>query len=373
MYSTVISISSSLGIYDIMMLLVYLFVFSFVVYQASAISALPVTRSNNVAILSAAVTKSKQIKQTTKTLVIEKKDSTNTNAVQSFVTEFIDTIKNARDHLIAGATARGVSIFLLYPLDTIKTRLQMSPAVRDTLKPITSASLFRGVFGSLAGQIPYGMLTFGSYEVYKSKLLAAFPNSRPEGLFVIAAILGDLTGSFWLCPSEVMKQQMQGGMHDNIVSAFTSIWKSTGWKGFYRGYEGQIMRDVPFRAIQLPTYEIVKKYYSNHFATSSDGIVRPLKPVENMLVGAIAGSLSAAITTPLDVIKTRLMTDKSVSAISIGAVLKTAKLLAQTEGISGLFSGLGPRVVYVGPSCGLFFVVYEATKLHLATLRTKNI
>jgi len=288
------------------------------------------------------------------------------NLLQSFVSEFRSTVVNAKDHLIAGATARGVSIFLLYPLDTIKTRLQMSPSVRATMAPISSLSLFKGVFGSLAGQIPYGMLTFGSYEVYKSKLLTAFPSARPEAMFMLSAILGDLTGSFWLCPSEVIKQQMQGGMHDNLFSALSSIWKSSGINGFYRGYAGQIMRDVPFRAIQLPSYEIVKSTYTKQFATNADGSTRMLKPVENMLVGAIAGSFSAAITTPLDVVKTRLMTDKTVATISFSSAFKAASTLAKTEGISGLFSGLGPRVVYVGPSCGLFFVVYEATKVHLA-------
>jgi solute carrier family 25 S-adenosylmethionine transporter 26 len=288
------------------------------------------------------------------------------NLIQSFFTEFSSTVVNAKDHLIAGATARGVSIFLLYPLDTIKTRLQMSPSVRATMAPISSLSLFKGVFGSLAGQIPYGMLTFGSYEVYKSKLLTAFPSARPEAMFMLSAILGDLTGSFWLCPSEVIKQQMQGGMHDNLFSAFASTWKNSGIKGFYRGYAGQIMRDVPFRAIQLPSYEIVKSTYSKQFATNADGTTRTLKPVENMLVGAIAGSFSAAITTPLDVVKTRLMTDKTIATISFSNAFKAATNLAKTEGISGLFSGLGPRVVYVGPSCGLFFVVYEATKVHLA-------
>lgn len=129
---------------------------------------------------------------------------------RGFADEFVQTVKNSRDHLKAGAAARGISIFLLYPLDTLKTRLQMSPAVRATMPPLLLQNVFRGVFGSLAGQIPYGMLTFGSYEVYKGKLLAAFPGQRKEALYVAAAIAGDLTGSFWLCPSEVVKQQLQG-------------------------------------------------------------------------------------------------------------------------------------------------------------------
>jgi len=285
-------------------------------------------------------------------------------AVKGFASEFAETLRNAQDHLKAGAAARGISIFLLYPLDTLKTRLQMAPGARAALPPLQPQNLFRGVFGSLTGQIPYGMLTFGSYEVYKSKLLAAFPNNNPFPLYVAAAILGDLTGSFWLCPSEVVKQQMQGGMHASLQAAVGSIYASAGMRGFYRGYVGQIMRDVPFRAVQLPAYEVVKKAWVRRFATDSKTkAVRELQPLENMAVGIVAGTFSAAITTPLDVIKTRLMT--GAGRVTLGGAATMAKQIVAAEGVRGLYRGLVPRVVYVGPSVGVFFVVYEATKAHL--------
>ena len=246
-----------------------------------------------------------------------------------------------------------------------KTRMHMSPATRNALPPLQMSTLFRGVFGSLAGQIPYGMLTFGTYEVYKSKLLEAFPESNPFPLYVASAIMGDLTGSFWLCPSEVIKQQVQGGMHASLGAAVRSILKSSGPGGFYRGYAGQIMRDVPFRAVQLPSYEFVKTTWTRKFATDEAGVVRKLSSLENMAVGIIAGTFSAAVTTPLDVIKTRLMTGKD--SVSFGGAFAMAKQIVAKEGVPGLFSGLGPRIIYVGPSVGVFFVVYEGVKSHLAT------
>ena len=284
--------------------------------------------------------------------------------LRSFTSEFLSTISAARDHLKAGAAARGISILLLYPLDTVKTRMQLSPVVRNAMPPLQPHMLFRGVWGSLAGQIPYGMLTFGSYEVYKGKLLAAFPGKNPFPLYVAAAIMGDLTGSFWLCPSEVLKQQVQGGLHSSFQSAISSIYKTSGVRGFYRGFTGQILRDVPFRAVQLPSYEFVKGLWTAKFATDRETkITRSLRPVENMAVGIIAGTFSAAITTPLDVVKTRLMTGKGL--VTLGGAVTTAKSIVASEGFKGLFSGLGPRVAYVGPSVGLFFVVYEGVKTHL--------
>jgi solute carrier family 25 (mitochondrial S-adenosylmethionine transporter), member 26 len=101
------------------------------------------------------------------------------------------------------------------------------------------------------GQVPYGVLVFGSYEIYKHKLQERFPNARPMGIFAMASLLGDLTGSLCLCPSEVIKQKMQAGLFRTEREAFSSIWKSKGPFGFYEGYTGGLVRDVPFRVVQL--------------------------------------------------------------------------------------------------------------------------
>lgn len=101
------------------------------------------------------------------------------------------------------------------------------------------------------GQVPYGVLVFGSYEVYKRELQKKFPTTKPIFIFATASLLGDLTGSLCLCPSEVLKQKMQAGLFRNQRDAIASIWKSRGLLGFYEGYGGGLVRDVPFRVAQL--------------------------------------------------------------------------------------------------------------------------
>lgn len=58
-----------------------------------------------------------------------------------------------------------------YPLDTIKTRLHLGRALGVPSLP----DMYRGLASSLVGQVPYGMLTFGTYEIYKTALLQRFP------------------------------------------------------------------------------------------------------------------------------------------------------------------------------------------------------
>lgn len=278
---------------------------------------------------------------------------------------FVSTIKEARRHLSAAAVARSISIFTMYPVDTIKTRIQMGLP-----NPLRLNGLYKGVAGSLMGQVPYGVLTFGSYEMYKKSLLERFPNVKPVFLYAFAAILGDLTGSGWLCPSEVVKQQMQAGMYSSTTQAVSSIWEKKGISGLYQGYWGGVARDVPFRVAQLTTFELTKNLYlrvkkrrleaKGHSSSNVE-----LSAIDAAACGAIAGTFSAAITTPLDRIKTILMTDSGAYG---GTVLSCASKIWRDEGLAGFCAGMIPRVTYIAPSVVIFFVAYEVTKQRLAVI-----
>lgn len=279
---------------------------------------------------------------------------------------FIGTVKESRRHLAAAAAARCVSIFTMFPVDTIKTRLQM-----DMTNPFKLDGLYNGVGGSLIGQVPYGVLTFGSYEMYKKTFLNRFPNIEPVFVYAMAAICGDVTGSGWICPSEVIKQQTQAGMYTNTGAAVKGIFKKSGFGWFYEGYFGGLARDIPFRVAQLTSYELTKNFYlrlrqskSKSDGKSKDGgDATSLSPIEAAACGALAGSFSAAITAPLDRIKTLLMTD---SAAYGGSVASCLSKIYNEEGVAGLCQGMVPRVTYIAPSVVIFFIVYETVQQRLA-------
>lgn len=216
----------------------------------------------------------------------------------------------------------------------------------------------------------YRVLTFGSYEMYKKALLNRFPDTKPVLLYAFSAILGDLTGSGWLCPSEVIKQQTQAGMYKSTAEAFRGILRKKGIRGLYEGYFGGIARDVPFRVAQLTSYEVTKNFYlrlksqrvkktSKRTKGKSTAEKLLLSPHEAALCGAVAGTFSAAITAPLDRFKTLLMTD---SAAYGGTVLSCAAKIWHEEGIAGFATGIVPRVTYIAPSVAIFFIVYEQVR-----------
>lgn len=274
---------------------------------------------------------------------------------------FVNTIKESRKHLVAAGVARCVSIFSMFPVDTIKTRLQMGQS-----NAFSFDGLYKGVGGSLFGQVPYGVLTFGSYEMYKKTFLERFPNVKPAFIYALAAICGDITGSGWLCPSEVVKQQTQAGMYASTGDAVRGIFEKKGFAGFYQGYMGGLARDVPFRVAQLVSFEITKNFYlrsKRKASSSSQGDKVNLSAAESAICGAVAGSISAAITSPLDRIKTLLMTDSVAYGGTVGSCISK---IWRDEGVAGLFQGMAPRVVYIAPSVAIFFIAYEQVQQRMS-------
>lgn len=201
--------------------------------------------------------------------------------------------------------------------------------------------------------------------MYKKTLLENFPNIKPVFLYALAAICGDVTGSGWLCPSEVVKQQTQGGMYASTGEAVRGILKKRGFGGFYEGYFGELARDIPFRVAQLTSYEVTKNFYLRLKRRNQNGEedVDNLSAVEAATCGAVAGSFSAAITAPLDRIKTLLMTD---SAAYGGNVASCLTKIWTEEGVAGLCKGMVPRVTYIAPSVVIFFIVYEKVQQRLS-------
>lgn len=271
----------------------------------------------------------------------------------------VDFLRVLFEGSIAGGTAGVIVETALYPIDTIKTRLQ---AVRGGGKIILKG-LYSGLAGNLAGVLPASAIFVGVYEPAKQKLLKTFPENLSAFAHLTAGALGGAASSLVRVPTEVVKQRMQTGQFASAPNAVRAIVAKEGFKGFYAGYSSFLLRDLPFDALQFCLYEQLRIGYKL-------AAKRELNDPENAIIGAFAGALTGAMTTPLDVVKTRLMIQGSGNQYK--GVFDCVQTVVREEGPAALLKGIGPRVLWIGIGGSIFFGVLERAKSLLAQRRPQN-
>ena len=273
--------------------------------------------------------------------------------------------KELAGHMASGALAGAAVEAALYPLDTIKTRMQ---AARGGTV-VNWRHLYKGLGGNLIGVMPACALFFAVYEPAKRLLVPSDGDARRSvGAHLVAAASGGLASSLIRVPTEVIKTRMQTGQFTSARNAFWHILTREGmYTGLFAGFGSFLLRDLPFDAIEFASYEQMKLSWKLMSGETE------LRQHETAFIGAFAGMLTGAVTTPLDVVKTRLMTQgsmKTATRSGKGEVGKqryrgvadcVVRMVAE-EGWGSLLKGIGPRVTWIGIGGGIFFFTLEAAQ-----------
>lgn len=252
--------------------------------------------------------------------------------------------------LPCGACA-GLAVDLtLYPLDTIKTRLQAEAG-------FAASGGFKRIYAGLPsvaiGSAPGAALFFCTYEMIK----AVMADNRLNGSIshMTAASCGEVMACLVRVPTEVVKQRAQAFPNRRVMYVARKILANQGVLGFYRGYASTVAREIPFSLIQFPLWEAMKR----KLAEVNE---RKLGPLESASCGSVAGAVAAAVTTPLDVAKTRIMLSEKLhgpegNKLTVRGVLTD---IFKLDGVRGLFAGIVPRTIWIGLGGFVFFGAYES-------------
>lgn len=257
-----------------------------------------------------------------------------------------------RISLLAGGIAgTGVDV-ILFPLDTLKTRLQSTQG-------FTKSGGFRGIYSGLAsaasGSAPSAATFFCSYELTKNVLKPHVSSTMFPFVHMFAATIGEVVSLFVRNPFEVVKQRAQAYTHMTSSQALRYTLAQEGFRGLYRGYLNTLMREIPFALLQYPLWELLKSVWSWEQG-------HPVWAWQSSLCGAFSGGVSAAITTPLDVAKTRVMLAPKDSLYTQASVTQVLLIIKAQEGYSGLFSGVTMRTAWIALGGAVFFGFYEKAK-----------
>ena len=160
----------------------------------------------------------------------------------------------------------------------------------------------------------------------------------------------------------------------------------------FRGYTALAARNLPFTALQFPVFEHLKTYFIQRRKQKKggklvDGIYE--RASITAMSAAIAGSGSAWITTPIDVVKTRIMLaagaetsreaaekstrssgeEKQVQRAPRKSGFAVGREVLKAEGIKGLFRGALLRSVWTAMGSGLYLGAYEGGRFYLEDQR----
>jgi len=229
-------------------------------------------------------------------------------------------------HMTAGAIAGTAEHCVMYPLDSVKTRMQSltpSPSAegRSVMNTLTQMVRTEGVFRPVRGMSavmigagPAHAMYFSCYERIKEALAnPRVPASSYYNNFVYGAA-GCLATVFHdgvMTPADVVKQRMQmyNSPYKSCWDCVRKTYQAEGYRAFYRSYTTQLSMNIPFQSIHFMVYEGMQTLTNND---------RHYNPKAHMVSGAMAGAVAAAITTPLDVCKTLLNTQERATLNSLG-------------------------------------------------------
>ncbi|CAL9734954.1 mitochondrial RNA-splicing protein Mrs4p [Monosporozyma servazzii] len=267
--------------------------------------------------------------------------------------------------LISGAASGTSTDIVFFPIDTIKTRLQ---AKGGYFHNGGYRNIYKGIGSAIIASAPSASLFFITYDSMKDyfkpriqqlKLMKNHEQLSETMVHMLSSSMGEVAACTVRVPAEVIKQRTQTGLTSSSYNTLIKLLKNENGEGIfrnlYRGWNTTLMREIPFTCIQFPLYEFLKKRWTLYNEENS-----VLKPWQGAICGSIAGGVAAAITTPLDFIKTRLMlSDKHIPTI------KLIKSIWLEEGSLIFFSGIGPRTLWISAGGAIFLGMYETVKFVL--------
>ncbi|XP_077181221.1 mitochondrial S-adenosylmethionine carrier protein isoform X7 [Paroedura picta] len=166
-----------------------------------------------------------------------------------------------RGNFLASLTAGGLAgmcvDLVLFPLDTVKTRLQSPQGFKK-------AGGFRGIYAGVpstaVGSFPNAAAFFVTYECMKAVLHTdASPYLAPV-THMVAASLGEVVACLIRVPSEVVKQRAQVSPASSTLRILSNTVCEEGILGLYRGYKSTVLREIPFSVVQFPLWEFLKGF-----------------------------------------------------------------------------------------------------------------
>ncbi|KAL1410312.1 hypothetical protein Q8F55_004318 [Vanrija albida] len=293
--------------------------------------------------------------------------------------------------LVAGGVAGAVSRSVTAPFDRLKVYLITSTSAPPPAAGHSPFAAAKGLWTAVvkiyqtgggvkafwvgnglnvAKILPESAIKFVSYEQSK-RFLAKYwdkvtdPADISSSSRFIAGGIGGITSQLAIYGLETLKTRVQSELGPSqgwraVRDTARVMWAQGGMRSYYRGLTLGLVGVFPYSAIDMGTYETLKVAYCKSMETDEPPVFAVLT------FGALSGSIGAASVYPINLLRTRLQASGSSGhPHQYNGFMDVLQTTLRNEGWRGLYKGLLPSILKVGPAVGVSWIVYEDAKRRL--------
>ena len=270
---------------------------------------------------------------------------------------------------------------IVAPLEIIRINLMNSQGLsfQAALSSLKGAMALRGNTADvIAGASRTGIIlpAFAMYKQAMAKVArrldpALDGETIPRWAVFCAGALAGATATSILFPLEVARTRMamECAVGESVLGCLEKLWSAEGLTAVYRGLATSLIGVMPFNAIKLTTYDLLRaaamdRPRGGHPGSGDRGSgdrgsgSARLPPAVTAAVGAVSGVTAATACFPIEVLRRRKMVGEFAGVSLVPALSR----LARAEGIGALYRGVLLNAGKVSVGTGLSFVLYELLK-----------
>lgn len=289
-----------------------------------------------------------------------------------------------------------------HPFDTVKVKMQsmkppapgqppMYTGAFDVVRKVMGTQGVRGLFAGIQAPLPFVAVFNATLFAANGTIRTVIGNGRSEHQLSIPEIglAGGGAGaavSFVACPTELVKCRLQAqpGAFTGAIDCTRQVVASRGMSGLFTGMKATLVREIPGNALYFMAYVSTQRSM-----IPEGGSTKDLNSWQLLFAGGMAGLgkfiflhilirrcahhshifpfLICAIIAfwlpcyPMDLIKTLIQTDSEKNPKYNGFVDCVRKVV-KTEGVRGLYKGVGPCLARAFPANAVTLLVYEMAR-----------
>lgn len=273
---------------------------------------------------------------------------------------------------MAGAIAGVSEILVMYPLDVVKTRVQLQTGTgggadsyngmldcfRKIIRNEGFSRLYRGITAPILMEAPKRATKFAANDKWGKFYREMFgQQTMTQSLSVLTGASAGATESFVVVPFELVKIRLQdkasAGKYNGMIDVVLKTVRNEGILAMYNGLESTLWRHILWNAGYFGCIFQVRQLLPK--ADTKGG-----QTFNDIIAGTVGGTVGTILNTPMDVVKSRIQNSVKVPGQTpkYNWAWPALATVAKEEGFAALYKGFIPKVLRLGPGGGILLVVY---------------